>query len=106
LSTFFRGAVLRERPDGLEVAVADAALERLEQQGLARQVERAFAAVVGAHISIHFIALTGPGTQMPGDAHVDRISPDHVRQGRMLDLLEREPALKGAVEALDLELLD
>jgi hypothetical protein len=42
----------------------------------------------------------------PGTAATERITEGTVRDGRLRDLVEKEPALGEAVKELDLELLD
>ena len=101
LLTFLRGADAVVAEDGaLELGVAGPALERLKgstsgalEEALSRATSRA-------------VTIRVRGTDGRGRSTESRISRDEVRQGRLRDLVEKEPALRHAVEELDLELLE
>jgi hypothetical protein len=52
------------------------------------------------------VALEAPGGPPEEGEAGERITPGAVREGRLRELLEREPLLGRAVEELDLEMLE
>jgi DNA polymerase-3 subunit gamma/tau len=103
VSPFLMGARARQVEGGLEVAVsAGPALERLRNPETREAVREALRARTGRTEGLTFVELEAEGAA-DGDS---RISSQLVRKGRLDDLLEREPGLKAAVEALDLEFMD
>jgi DNA polymerase III subunit gamma/tau len=103
VSPFLMGARAKRVEGGLEVAVsAGPALERLRNPETREAVREALRARTGRTEGLTFVELEAEGTA-DGDS---RISSQLVRKGRLDDLLEREPGLKAAVEALDLEFMD
>ena len=103
LSPFLMGAEVEVTGEGvLEVALPPGpALERLstpEELGalrgaLARHVEG----------EARLVVVEAP---VPEAAEENRVSQGEVREGRLGDLLEEEPGLRGAVEGWDLEIVD
>jgi len=103
VSPFLMGARAKRVEGGLEVAVSPGpALERLRNPETREAVREALRARTGRTEGLTFVELEAEGTA-DGDS---RISSQLVRKGRLDDLLEREPGLKAAVEALDLEFMD
>ncbi len=100
--TLLRGTDARVDAEGaLELRlIAGPVLERL-RGGEQKDLEEALARTASRGIPIRLLEL--PDSNRTGQA---RISPEEVRQGRLRDLLEREPGLGRAVEELDLELLE
>lgn len=100
--TLLRGADARvDDEGGLELRmIPGPVLERLRgREG--RILEEALAQIASHGIAIRLLQL-----QDGDDSAEARISPDEVREGRLRDLLEREPGLRPAVKELDLELLE
>jgi hypothetical protein len=101
LLTFLRGADASASDDGaLELGVAGPAIERLKGSAL-RSLEEALSRAASRGVTIR-VRETGSRGPEPDS----RVSRDEVRQGRLRDLMEKEPALRRAVEELDLELLE
>jgi DNA polymerase-3 subunit gamma/tau len=101
LLTFLRGSDAGVAEDGaLELGVAGPALERLNA-GALRSLEEALSRAASRGVTIR-VRETGSRRSEPES----RVSRDEVRQGRLRDLVEKEPALRRAVEELDLELLE
>jgi DNA polymerase-3 subunit gamma/tau len=101
LLTFLRGADAQVAEDGaLELGVAGPALERLKGS-TSRTLEDALSRATSRAVTIRVRATDGRGPSPES-----RISRDEVRQGRLRDLVDKEPALRHAVEELDLELLE
>jgi DNA polymerase III subunit gamma/tau len=102
LSTFLRASVVRIEEGVLVVDVPPGpALERLQDHATARRLEQALTRHLEAGVPLRF----RKGGEVDPDPGT-RITPGAVQQGRLKDLLEREPGLRGAVEALDLEIVD
>jgi len=89
------GALVVEIPAG-------PGLDRARDPATAVALERALARHLQKPASIAFRA--APETDETKE--VTRITPKEVQEGRLQDLLQQEPGLRGAVEALDLEILD
>ena len=101
LLTFLRGADTRVADDGaLELGVAGPALERLKGSA-SRSLEEALSRAARRAVTIRVY-----GADSRSSEPESRISRDEVRKGRLRDLVEKEPALRRAVEELDLELLE
>ncbi len=75
-------------------------LERLEDAGTIRSLREVLSGLTGRDLEIR---IQGMESRTPS---TDRITENTVRKGRLQELVEKEPALKEAVEELDLELLD
>ncbi len=75
--------------------------ERLRDSGVRQTIEERLRTLGAAGVSLEVRASGDAGS----DAG-DRISRTEVRQGKLSDLLAQEPALKPAVEELDLEIAD
>lgn len=102
LATFLRTAEVSLEGDELELRIESAAAERLEDSTADRaQLAEGFSRALRRPIRVRIDAL-----RRPVAGAVDRISQDTVREGRLRELIEQEPALGEAVEALDLELLE
>ncbi|MEX0936203.1 MAG: hypothetical protein WD013_04795 [Gemmatimonadota bacterium] len=80
-----RGSVLERLTEGDELPALESALSKVASRSLSIEMK----------ISGEF-----------GEATGRRISVDEAREGRLRDLLAKEPGLRPAVEELDLELLD
>jgi DNA polymerase-3 subunit gamma/tau len=101
LLMFLRGADAAVAEDGaLELGVAGPALERLKGS-TSRMLEDALSRATSRAVTIRV-----RGTDGHGPSAESRVSRDEVRQGRLRDLVDKEPALRHAVEELDLELLE
>jgi hypothetical protein len=101
LLTFLRGAEARVADDGaLELGVPGPALERLKGSA-SRSLEEALSRAALRAVTIRVHEADNRGTEPES-----RISREEVRKGRLRDLVEKEPALRRAVEELDLELLE
>ena len=101
---FLRGGSAQVDDDGALVLTLppSPALERLRADGeLRRQLESGLAAVCGGHVPIRIIEASEPAVEQE-----ERISQGEVRAGRLGDLLEKEPDLRGPVEGWDLEIVD
>jgi hypothetical protein len=75
-------------------------LERLQDPLVIRTLGEALAVHTGSAPEVTVLA------DGPGEGRTGRITEETLRDGRLRDLLEKEPALGEAVEELDLELLD
>ncbi|TVP55641.1 MAG: DNA polymerase III subunit gamma/tau [Gemmatimonadales bacterium] len=75
--------------------------ERLRDSGVRRKIEERLRTLGAAGVSLEVRASGEPGSETG-----DRISRTEVREGKLSDLLAQEPALKPAVEELDLEIAD
>lgn len=106
MAGFLRNADPVLRGDEVVVQLPGPAAERLhadagEKRGLERALERALgrpAALV--------VEAAGPGADRPSGEAPGRVTQDTVRETRLRELVNQEPALGRAVEELDLELLD
>ena len=104
VSPFLHGAQARSVRGGLEVALPPGpALERLRDPEVRERLREALRLRMGQTVELTFVELSSEVVAGPGGS---RISPGAVRQGRMEDLLGREPAMRVAVETLDLEFMD
>jgi len=104
VSPFLLVAQARSVRGGLEVALPSGpALERLRDPEVRERLREALRVRTGQTEGLTFVELAAEAESAPGGS---RISPEAVRQGRMEDLLEREPGLRVAVEVLDLEFMD
>jgi hypothetical protein len=74
--------------------------ERLQELGTRRSLQNRLAGVWGREPEVS-VEAEGAG----GDPN-SRITQDTLRQGRLEELMEKEPALEEAVRELDLELLE
>ncbi len=99
---FLQAATASQRDqETLAISLPDGpALERMSEPGVLTTLEAALSKRAGR--PLHLV-IRPPETPA---AEATRITPDAVKQARMEELLKREPALPGAVEELDLELLD
>jgi DNA polymerase-3 subunit gamma/tau len=101
LSSFLRTASVREVEEGaVEVAVASAAWERASRPEARARIARGLARHLGREVELR---ITEAAT--PAEAG-RRITEETVRGDRLRELHRKEPRLRRAVEALDLELLD
>jgi hypothetical protein len=104
LSPFLMGGRAEGGEEGLVVTLPPGpALERLRAPEVRESVREALRARTGRTEALSFVEMTGADPDAGADT---RISSHEVREGRMHDLLEREPALRAAVESLDLQILD
>jgi hypothetical protein len=102
LATFLRTAEVSLDDGHLELRIESAAAERLEQASADRaRLAEGFSLALGQRVQLSVAPL-----RRSADTGIDRISQDTVRAGRLRELIEQEPALAEAVEALDLELLE
>jgi DNA polymerase III gamma/tau subunit len=88
------GVVVIELPAG-------PGLERLEDPAARRTLQKALGELMNTEPEI-VVRASGDGAA----PRRERISPEAVRKDRMKGLIQREPRLQRAVDALDLELLD
>jgi DNA polymerase-3 subunit gamma/tau len=88
------GVVVIELPAG-------PGLERLEDPAARRTLQKALGELMNTEPEI-VVRASGDGAA----PQRERISPEAVRKDRMKGLIQREPRLQRAVDALDLELLD
>ena len=104
--SFLRAASLRERKDGaIVLSLPAAAVERLEgETGALVRLGESLSRARGEATSLVVEAPTV--TPSAVEAPAERITHDQVREGRLKDLVEKEPLLGRAVEELDLELLE
>jgi DNA polymerase-3 subunit gamma/tau len=102
LVPFMRAAVVRSGSEGqVEVSLPPGpGLDRLREPLVRAAVERA----LHRHL-VDRPQLVVVATEAAADAS-RRITPETVREGRLRELIEREPLLGKAVQELDLELLD
>lgn len=101
---FLRGAGVQAADDrALELSLPPGpALERLKaDEELMRQLESGLASACGARASIRVVEAPEPTEESE-----ERVSQGEVRAGRLGDLLEKEPDLRGPVEGWDLEIVD
>ena len=100
--TLLRGVDARaDEQGGLELRIIPGpVLERLRGGGQ-KILEEALAQTASRRIPIRLLEIQESDRSKEG-----RISRSEVREGRLRDLLEREPGLRPAVEELDLELLE
>ena len=100
--TLLRGADARVDDEGtLELRmIPGPVLDRL-RGGEGRILEEALAQIAPHGIEIRLLEI-----QDADSSAESRISAGEVREGRLRDLLDREPGLRSAVEELDLELLE
>ena len=75
-------------------------LEKLQEPTVVRALKDALAGLSGTEPELAILAAT------PGDRPQERITEGTVRDGKLKDLVDKEPALGEAVQELDLELLD
>jgi DNA polymerase III subunit gamma/tau len=89
--------------DGLRLQVPEGLVhDRLSDPSVRPALEAELSRLSGRPILLSFQTAASGST----GASVERISTEEVRQGRLDDLLQEEPGLREAVEALDLEPLD
>jgi DNA polymerase-3 subunit gamma/tau len=103
LGLLLRGAVVREDvPGSIGVSLPSGpAQERLELPAIRRQLAVALSEALGRPVDLSL------GDERPGPPEMGgRVTAQTVREGRLRELLEREPLLGPAVEELDLELLE
>lgn len=105
LTPFLKSASVSETEGGLEVRLPPGpGLERMEKPTVRAAVAAALGSLVGRAPKLSVRAEgESPQAAVPMP---DRVTQTTVRDGRMKELLDREPLLGPAVEALDLELLD
>lgn len=102
MSSFLRAATVTEGEDGVvsvEVTT-ELARERLEDPGVLRSIAEGLAPYLGRAPTV---VATGP---REGRGPGERVSAEAVKEDTLKSLLRKEPRLKGAVEELDLELLE
>ncbi|MFC1574592.1 DNA polymerase III subunit gamma/tau [Gemmatimonadota bacterium] len=75
-------------------------LEKLQGEKVLRSMEGALSGHLGREVRLETQAAE------PGDVRPSRITEEAVRNGRLKDLVDKEPSLGEAVKELDLELLD
>jgi hypothetical protein len=75
-------------------------LERLEEPAALRTLRRALSPHAGGEPKLEVRELPGE------DGHPPRITEETVRNGRLKELVDKEPSLGEAVKELDLELMD
>jgi hypothetical protein len=75
-------------------------LEKLQEPTVVRALKDALVGLAGHEPELTILAAT------PGDRPPERITEGTVRDGKLKDLVDKEPALGEAVQELDLELLD
>jgi DNA polymerase-3 subunit gamma/tau len=99
----FLRAARTEFPGGSRIVLAmppGPGFERLQELGTRRSLQNRLAGVWGREPEVS-VEAEGAG----GDPN-SRITQDTLRQGRLEELMEKEPALEEAVRELDLELLE
>ena len=101
MGPFLRAAKVSEGPDAtVHIRVPPGpAFDRLRDPGTLRQLSVALATHLGRAAPIVVDLEEGPSEPA-------RVTRETVREGRLSELLKREPVLRRAVEELDLELLD
>ncbi len=105
MALFLRTAAVAAGPEG-EVRVGvppGPALERLEEVGVRGAITRSLSRHLGRSVTL---VVEETGSAARGSGGAARITQDTVREGRLRELVQREPTLERAVEELDLELLD
>jgi DNA polymerase III subunit gamma/tau len=103
LSTFLLAAGVEPVDGGIRVSLPPGpALERLRSTEVRESVRQALSRHAGGETALE----VAEDARVTHDERGDRISSSEVRQGQLEDLLEREPPLRGAVETLDLDLVD
>lgn len=75
-------------------------LEKLQEPIVVRALKDALAGLTGTETSLKVVSAA------PGDRPPERITEGAVRDGKLKELVDKEPALGEAVQELDLELLD
>jgi DNA polymerase-3 subunit gamma/tau len=103
LGPFLRGGRVRESPSGtVRLAIADGpARDRLRDPMTRRPIADALSTTLGRRVD-----LVLDEAEAAASATAARISEEEVRQGRLRELVAREPLLERAVKELDLELMD
>ncbi len=106
LATFLKSAVVAAASDGgIEVEMpAGPGLERMQKQTVRAAVAAAVGTLLGTAPSVT-VRAAQPVEDVRDEKPV-RVTQTTVREGRLKELLDAEPLLGPAVEALDLELLD
>jgi len=106
LGPFLRAASVREDPPGtVRVSLPPGpARERLEDASVRRSLGDALSDVAGRPLELVLADDAGIGAAAP--AEPPRVTQDTVREGRLQELLDREPLMERAVQELDLELLE
>ncbi len=104
MGPFLKGAVVEkgDLPGVLSVSLLPGpGLERMRGAGTVAALSQALSALTNAPVELLIKEGRPPSSEEGG-----RISEDSVREGRLRELVAREPLLRSAVEELDLELLD
>lgn len=106
LSSFLRVADPRDGGEGrVTVELPEPAVERLtDSPGARRGLEEALETAWGRPVTLVLEAVGTPGSAEGSGGR--RITQDTVREGRLQELVEKEPRLREAVQELDLELLE
>jgi DNA polymerase-3 subunit gamma/tau len=107
MQAFLRAASPEEVDRGtVRLALPSPAAERLQASPTGRRgLEEALELALSRPVRLEVAAGEGAGAESPSGA-ARRISQEAVRQGRLRELVEKEPLLERAVEELDLELLE
>ncbi|TVP74624.1 MAG: hypothetical protein EA352_10345, partial [Gemmatimonadales bacterium] len=102
---FLHGAMVSETGDGgLELVLPPGpAEERLRTAEVRAVLDRALARRAGRPVPLMIRTVA---VQREAESASERITREEVRRGLLEDLLEEEPTLRPAVEALDLEISD
>lgn len=102
MATFLRSARAAAVDGGVRLAVDATAAERLAASpGDRARLRDGFEAALGSPVEVEVVVARSEAA-----AGGERITQDVVREGRLRELMDQEPALERAVEELDLELLD
>lgn len=105
LTPFLKTATVSEIQGGLDLRLPPGpGLERMEKPTVRAAVAAALGSLVGRAPELR-VGAEGDLPEASADKP-DRVTQTTVRDGQMKELLDREPLLGPAVEALDLELLD
>ena len=103
LAPFLRAGQITGSEEGVQLHLPPGpGLDRLRDPNVRRTLERRLGELVGHSLHVEVTSLEEPqGMEGP-----QRIDEAKVREDRLREFVEREPALGPAVESLDLEILD
>jgi DNA polymerase-3 subunit gamma/tau len=103
-------AVTRVSPEGgtavVPVSAATLAMEQVTSAVSRRGLEEALGRRLGRPVSVKYVATEGPATGAGSTSGPTRITNESARRDRLQRMMEGEPVLAAAVQALDLELVD
>jgi hypothetical protein len=102
LTAAVRVAALADDAVRVELPASHLSLEPVTSAGNRRALEAQLRRRLGRPVSLVFVAAAGKA----GAANGTRITGESARRGRLERMMEGEPVLAAAVEALDLELVD